>query len=255
MGWAGGRISIAAALVVVLALGSQSAAARETVVSSVRSERHGRSVELHLKLTGMPRLLTTGNGNELRIDLDNTRLEIPPRAVFGEDSAPLSGLRAIQDPDGRSRLIVEVSEKSDYAIAQIPGEIVIRLAPAGQVPDLAAPSPQLRNHHRVAGLQTDVLLRILPFDHFFVIEWDLLLRSVRGLAKNINRFLLCKVFETAGHRNGIEHRGRTRQQISAGSSHHTQDVHLLTLAIGNDDGNFGLGDKVLQALSNFLLKL
>jgi N-acetylmuramoyl-L-alanine amidase len=115
------------------------ALAASAVISAVSVERRGETLELHFKLTGAPELLMTGRGNQLTIELGRTRLAIPPRPLFGLESAPLSLLRAIEKPDGDSQLIIEVSGKTDYALAQPPGEILIRLAPAGKVSNLDAP--------------------------------------------------------------------------------------------------------------------
>ena len=114
-------------------------AAGEAVISDVSVERRGETLELHFRLMGAPQLRMTGRGNQLTIDLGHTRLTIPPRPLFGLESAPLSLLRAIEKPDGDSQLIIEVVGKTDYALAQPVGEILIRLAPAGKVADLDAP--------------------------------------------------------------------------------------------------------------------
>ena len=137
--------SIAAGLLAVgLAVGmfataTAASAAREAVISAVSVERRGETLELHFRLTGAPQLLMTGRGNQLTINLGHTRLAIPPRPLFGVEIAPLSSLRAIEKPDGDSQLIIEVIGRTDYALAQPPGEILIRLAPAGKVSGLDAP--------------------------------------------------------------------------------------------------------------------
>jgi N-acetylmuramoyl-L-alanine amidase len=115
------------------------AIAAPAMISAVSVERRGEILELHFRLTGAPQILMTGRGNQLTIDLAHTRLTIPPRPLFGLESGPLSLLRAIEKPDGDSQLIIEVSGKTDYALAQPPGEIIIRLAPAGKVANLDAP--------------------------------------------------------------------------------------------------------------------
>ena len=58
-----------------------------------------------------------------------TRVAIPPRPLFGHETAPISSVRAIQS-DGGSRIVVEVIGKSDYAIARLRdrNEIVLRVA-------------------------------------------------------------------------------------------------------------------------------
>ena len=48
-------------------------------------------------------------------------------------------MRAIDVGGTRSRLVIQVAGKTDYAVGKLPHELLIRLAPAGQAPDLAAP--------------------------------------------------------------------------------------------------------------------
>src|SRR5450432_262202 len=86
-------------------------------------------------------------------------------------------------------------------------------------------SSQLRNHDRIASLQPNILLRILAFDHFFVVERNSLLRSVWSLPKNVDRLLFREVFEPPGHRNRIKHGGSTRQQIGTCPRNHPHDVY------------------------------
>ena len=104
-------------------------------------ERRGEAVELHFKLRGPTQWRLGRHGSQLWIDLDATRLEIPPRPLFGRETAPLGVVRVIDAGAGRARIMIEVSEKSDYAVGRTPDELLIRLAPAGKVPDLAAPIP------------------------------------------------------------------------------------------------------------------
>jgi N-acetylmuramoyl-L-alanine amidase len=139
----------AAFAVLLMILGSVAAptavAAGEAEIIAVTEQRIGNVLELHFKLRGDPRLRTSGLGNELLIDLGRTRLDLPARPLLGNEAAPLSVLRAVEGSDGNSKLIIEVVGKSDYALARIPGEIVVRLAPAGSVSNLDAPlivSPQ-----------------------------------------------------------------------------------------------------------------
>src|SRR5580698_1076171 len=116
-------------------------------------------------------------------------------------------------------------------------------------------SQPLRNNHSIARLQADVLLRILALNHILIVERDFLLRSVRSLPKNVDRLLLRKVFKSARHRDRIKHGSRTRQQIGSGLAHHTENVHLLALALADDDRDFGLGYITLQALGDLLFQL
>ena len=79
------------------------------------------------------------SASELWIDLANTRIELPPRPLYGRESAPVLAVRAIDAGGTRSRLVIQVAGKTDYAVGKLPHELLIRLAPAGQAPNLAAP--------------------------------------------------------------------------------------------------------------------
>ena len=83
------------------------------------------------------------HSGELWIDLANTRIELPPRPLYGRESAPVLAVRAIDAGGTRSRLVIQVAGKTDYAVGKLPHELLIRLAPAGQAPNLAAPAPRL----------------------------------------------------------------------------------------------------------------
>ncbi len=134
----GGRAAAIAALAATI-VATPALAAREAVISAVHAERHGKTLEIHFALSGAPRLNLSRHGNQLWIDLERTRIEIPPRPLFGAETPPLSTLRAIDGGGARSRLVIEVIGKTDYAMGRIPGELLVRLAPAGEVPDIAAP--------------------------------------------------------------------------------------------------------------------
>ncbi len=79
------------------------------------------------------------HSGELWIDLANTRIELSPRPLYGRESAPVLAVRAIDAGGTRSRLVIQVAGKTDYAVGKLPHELLIRLAPAGQAPNLAAP--------------------------------------------------------------------------------------------------------------------
>src|SRR6185437_4160922 len=132
---------IVAAAAAALALGA--AVAGAAVIDSAAAVQRGAIVELHFGLRGQElSWALSAHGNELWIDLAHTRLDLPPRPLYGRESAPVVAVRAI-DVGGaggtRSRLVIRVAGKTDYAIGKLPHELVIRLAPAGQAPNLAAP--------------------------------------------------------------------------------------------------------------------
>src|ERR1700693_1907771 len=92
------------------------ASAPASVLTSARIEHRGPTLELHFGFSGpAPRLDLSTHGSEIWIALGRTRVAIPPRPLFGYETAPISSLRAIQS-DTNSRIVVEVLGKSDHAI-------------------------------------------------------------------------------------------------------------------------------------------
>ena len=121
-----------------LALGAASVGA--AVIDSAAAVQRGAIVELHFGLRGKGlSWALSAHGDELWIDLANTRIELPPRPLYGRESAPVLAVRAIDVGGTRSRLVIQVAGKTDYAVGKLPHELLIRLAPAGQAPNLAAP--------------------------------------------------------------------------------------------------------------------
>jgi N-acetylmuramoyl-L-alanine amidase len=111
------------------------------VLTSARIERRGPTLEIHFGFDGPPpRPELSTHGSELWIALGRTRIAIPPRPLFGSETAPISSVRAIQSDSG-SRIVVEVIGNSDYAIARLRdrNEIVLRVATTGADPNIAAP--------------------------------------------------------------------------------------------------------------------
>ena len=118
-----------------------------TVLTSARIEHRGPTLELHFGFNGpAPRLNLTTHGSELWIELGSTRIAIPPRPLFGHETAPIVSVRAIAS-EGHARIMVEVLGKSDYAIARLKdqNEIVLRVAASGTDRNIAAPI--LVRHH------------------------------------------------------------------------------------------------------------
>jgi len=129
---------VAALAAARLAFGAASAAA--AVIDSAVAVQRGAIVELHFRLRGkgFDWALSAHRG-ELWIDLRNTRIELPPRPLYGREVAPVLAVRAIDPGGARSRLVIQVAGKTDYAVGKLPHELVIRLAPAGVAQNLAAP--------------------------------------------------------------------------------------------------------------------
>jgi N-acetylmuramoyl-L-alanine amidase len=145
------RTRLLTAAVFALALGGARAGA--AVIGSASAVQRGAIVELHFGFRGKGlSCALSAHGDELWIDLPHTRIDLPPRPLYGHETAPVLAVRAI-DPGGtRSRLVIQVAGKTDYAIGKLPHELVIRLAPAGQAPNLAAPVlvPSERRGERAA---------------------------------------------------------------------------------------------------------
>ena len=113
-----------------------------SVLTSARIEHRGPTLEIHFEFSGpAPPLDLSTHGVELWVALGRTRIAIPPRPLFGYETAPIASIRTIESPGGRSRIVVEVIGKADYAIARLKNrnEIVLRVASAGADPNIAAP--------------------------------------------------------------------------------------------------------------------
>ena len=112
----------------------------DAAITSATLNREGPITELSFTLDSpAPRLHLSAHGNELWIDLDRTALQIPSRPLYGREVAPIGMVRAISPGGMHARIVVEVTGKADYAIVQRQREIVLRLAPAGQVANLKGP--------------------------------------------------------------------------------------------------------------------
>ena len=135
--------ALAVATLVGVALVSTARASFDhTVLIAARIERNGPRFELHFEFSGaVPRPSLSAHGNQLWIGLPSTRIAIPPRPLFGYEVAPIKSVRAIDalTGAGNSRIVVEVTGKADYAVARLSREIVVRIAPAGADPNIAAP--------------------------------------------------------------------------------------------------------------------
>jgi N-acetylmuramoyl-L-alanine amidase len=134
-------IALAVAAVAQLGVMSPALAALDPpTLNSARIERRGPTLELHFGFDGaVPRLNLSEHGNKLWIELARTRVATPPRPLFGQESGPILSVRAIEADGGKSRIVVEVIGKADYAVARLPHEIVLRIATTGADPNIAAP--------------------------------------------------------------------------------------------------------------------
>jgi N-acetylmuramoyl-L-alanine amidase len=111
--------------------------AEASTLTSATLNRQGLITELTFTLDSpAPRLHLSAHGSELWIDIDRTSLQIPARPLYGREFAPIGLMRATSLGGLHTRLVVEVVGRTDYAIVQRQRQIVLRLAPAGQVADL-----------------------------------------------------------------------------------------------------------------------
>src|ERR1700683_2788561 len=94
-----------AVAVAMAAICTMVAVARASVPSSVltsaRIEHRGPTLELHFGFSGpAPRFELSTHGSELWIELARTRVAIPPRPLFGHETAPIATVRAMQSDSG-----------------------------------------------------------------------------------------------------------------------------------------------------------
>jgi N-acetylmuramoyl-L-alanine amidase len=136
-------VAVATATIAICAMAVRARAnVAASVLTSARIEHRGTTLELHFGFSGpAPRLDLSTHGNELWIELPRTHIAIPPRPLFGSETAPILSVRAIDSSGGNSRIVVEVIGQSDYAVARLRdrNEIVLRVANAGSDPRIAAP--------------------------------------------------------------------------------------------------------------------
>ncbi len=132
-------IAIVAALgFAVLGARAARAAANSAALNSATISQSGAASELRFGFAGVaPRWKLSAHGQELWIDLPHTRTQVPPRPVFGREVKPITAVRVLEAGDGAARIVLEVDGKIDYAIARWRHQIVVRVASAGAVPNLA----------------------------------------------------------------------------------------------------------------------
>jgi N-acetylmuramoyl-L-alanine amidase len=115
-------------------------AVQAAVISGASIEGHDQIVEIHFAVRGRGlKWNLSAHGQQLWIEFDHAKLELPQRPLEGREVLPVTMVRAVDAGGGRAQLIVGVNGKVDYAIARMPHELVVRLAPTGKISDLAAP--------------------------------------------------------------------------------------------------------------------
>ena len=136
--WAG-RFGAAALLIATIASLGIPVLARAAQLTAPAFSQKGNVAEMRFALHGSGGgLSSSAHGNQLWIDLDRTRLAMPPDVFAGFKSPLIDKVSAVNLGNRRARLIVEFNTRADYAMARLPGELLIRMAPAGSDPELAS---------------------------------------------------------------------------------------------------------------------
>ncbi|HVC44237.1 MAG TPA: N-acetylmuramoyl-L-alanine amidase [Candidatus Binataceae bacterium] len=142
-------IAIALTIATVIARGAPAHAA---TITGATIERQGAVVELQFAVHG--RGLgwhLSAHGQQLWIDLEHVRMLIPARPLGGREQNPITSVESIDDGAGTARIVVEVTGRTDYAIGRFAHRLILRLAPAGAAPDLAALLLRRMEHVRAPG--------------------------------------------------------------------------------------------------------
>ncbi len=159
-------MTVAVATAVICAMVARArASVPASVLISARIEHRGPTLEIHFGFSGpAPPIDLSTHGSQLWIELARTRVAIPPRPLFGHETAPLASVRTIESPGGRSRIVVEVIGQADYAVARIRdrNEIVLRVATNGADPNIAAPMIA-HNENDAPGRPAPTVARTVAF--------------------------------------------------------------------------------------------
>jgi N-acetylmuramoyl-L-alanine amidase len=128
-------------------------AARAATITGASIEGQGSVVELRFAVRG--RGLgwhLSVHGQELWIDLDHVRIQLAERPLLGQELAPVTAVRAIYGGGASGRIVVEVKGRIDYVVGQLPHDLILRVAPTGEVRNLAAPILTRMERRRYAPL-------------------------------------------------------------------------------------------------------
>lgn len=105
------------------------------------SLRHtGHTVEVAFAVQGTaPRWHLHSHGQELWLDLEHSRVTASVEPASGPAFFPLASVSMRDFGGGQVQLLIRVRGQVDYVVAQMPHELVVRIAPADQGVDLAQP--------------------------------------------------------------------------------------------------------------------
>ena len=111
-----------------------------TTIEQFSLRHSGHAVEVDFMVQGtVPRWHLQSHGQELWLDLDHSLAAASIEPVSGSAFFPLARVSMRDFGGGRVRLVIRVRGRVDYAVAQMPHELVVRIAPSGQAVDLAQP--------------------------------------------------------------------------------------------------------------------
>jgi N-acetylmuramoyl-L-alanine amidase len=131
-------LTVIAASFLVLAAFSKTAAAATIERLSLR--RIDNAVEVDFRVRGYaPRWQLSSHSQELWLDLEHSRLAASIEPELRSAIPPLMTVSARNFSGGHVRLIIRVSGKVDYVVAETTHQLVVRIASSGQNADLAEP--------------------------------------------------------------------------------------------------------------------
>ncbi|HTW89809.1 MAG TPA: N-acetylmuramoyl-L-alanine amidase [Candidatus Binataceae bacterium] len=136
-----------------MAVGVADASSNETAALIGASvKRFGRIVELRFALSGvLRRPALSAHGSQLWIDLGSTRIDLPQQPLAGREASPVDSVRIMAAGDGTARLVIEVDQRCDYAIARTADGLLVRLTPGGSIPNLVSPAMNRSDDTRPAS--------------------------------------------------------------------------------------------------------
>ena len=131
---------LAARLCITFAILALAVSARAATIEQATLLTAGGAVEVHFHIHGqVPRWYVSGHGEELWIDLQQIGIVNPGRTLYAAGQFPVTRVSLNDLGSGHARLVITVNGKVDYAVAHLRHELVVRIAPAGKLPDLARP--------------------------------------------------------------------------------------------------------------------
>jgi len=125
---------------IALALLTLADTTRAATIEQLSLHRAGHAVEVDFVMQGtVPRWHLHSHGQELWLDLEHSRVAASVEPASGPAFFPLVRVSMRDFGGGRVRLVIRVRGQVDYAVAQMPDELIVRIAPSGQAVDLAQP--------------------------------------------------------------------------------------------------------------------